>query len=133
MAGLDWVLILEITLFFLWFVFIFYRYIIKKEENISFKYVLVIVENQERIIEDIIGKGISFLHRFAEHSQLVIIDMYSQDLTWPIIARLAYPKNNFSVYRFDTNGDLNRFLSTYNKKTLVLDYRKLNEKNPRGR
>ena len=71
MVGLDWVLILEITLFFLWFFFIFYRYIIKKEENISFKYVLVIVENQERIIEDIIGKGISFLHRFAEHSQLV--------------------------------------------------------------
>lgn len=92
----------------------------------------MIVENQERIIEDIIGKGISFLHRFAEHSQLVIIDMYSQDLTWPIITRLAYPKNNISVYRFETNGNLKQFLSKY-EKALVLDYRKLNEKNPRGR
>lgn len=122
MLGPEWVLASEIILFFLWFVFVVYEYLLKKED-IALKYILVVVENQEKAIEGIIRKTLLILHRFTERSQLIVIDMHSQDKTWQIITKMAYPKNNFSVYRFANNEDLDQLLNFYGSESLVLDYR----------
>jgi hypothetical protein len=131
MLGWDWVLIIGILSFFLWLVSVIYRNIFNKEEKVGFKYILVIVENQEKAIEGIIRKA---LYRFGITSQLIIIDMNSQDKTWQIISKMANPQNNFSVYRLLTYEKLNQLLNIYKNECLIFDYKykALKMKNPRG-
>lgn len=129
---LDWMLVLGLVLILIWFAVVVYKDLFEKGEESAYKYILVIVKNQEKAIESIVRRALILQHRFVTTSHLIIIDLASEDKTPEIISRMGYPNNYFSLFKLKNPEEFKEVLKDYEKDSLILDYTILNMKNPGG-
>jgi len=131
MLGLDWVTALGIILFLAWAMAAVYRNLLDEDNKDGHKYIIVIVKNQEKIIEDIVRRVLILQRKFAIY-HLIIVDLNSQDQTREIITKMAYPDDYFSLLIIDSPEELKEFLTNYENDSLIFDYTTLYIKNPGG-
>ncbi|MGI6227868.1 MAG: hypothetical protein ACOYJ1_16650 [Peptococcales bacterium] len=128
----DWVLTTGLLFILIWFIVVVYNDLADKEGESAYKYILVIVKNQENAIENIVRRALILQRRFITNSQLIFVDLASQDRTSEIILKMAYPENYFSLLNLKNHEEFEKLLDEYEKESLILDYTVLNMKNPGG-
>ena len=114
MEILGWVVVGGVIAFLIWVIYtsMVYLWAPKDQE----RYLILLVQNQEDTIEDTIRKVLIEKRQMGEGTELIIVDINSEDKTMEIIERMAYPKNYFSVVGVKDYVELDQLLKQWSLK-----------------
>jgi glycosyltransferase involved in cell wall biosynthesis len=94
-----------------------------KEDNGSLKFLIIVVQNGEHIIEGIIRQALRFQYQSGRNVKLIIVDLNSQDSTLEIIKKMAYPNDYYTLVSIRDRQELDVFLEKYiMQDCLIMDY-----------
>jgi len=108
-------LVLGIFTFLVWSLYSLYNSLRPRKDYSELRYLVVVVQNQELVIEGIVQEMLKFQHQLGDDTRLMIVDINSQDRTLKIIEKLAYPYNYFSCVQLKERQELDTFLEKYAK------------------
>lgn len=119
----EWILSLGIIIFLFWVLYSLYKSLLMKEDNGSLKFLIIVVQNGEHIIEGIIRQALRFQYQSGRNVKLIIVDLNSQDSTLEIIKKMAYPNNYFTLVSTRDRQELDIYLEKYIKQDcIIIDY-----------